>query len=74
MAPTLYTLQLEPYDDVVSIRDRLSFVQASHVLLMCPPGTPVLRRKLDLLLVQRQPALRRDGGSHPASNWRSRLL
>jgi hypothetical protein len=54
MAPTLYTLQLEPYDDVVSIRDRLSFVKASHVLLMCPPGTPVLRRKLDLLLVQRQ--------------------
>ena len=54
MAPTLYTLQLEPYDDVVSIRDRLSFVKASHVLLMCPPGAPVLRRKLDLLLVQRQ--------------------
>jgi hypothetical protein len=54
MAPTLYTLQLEPFDDVVSIRDRLTFIQASHVLLMCPPGTPVFRRKLDLLLVQRQ--------------------
>jgi hypothetical protein len=53
MRPTLYTLQLEPYDDVVSIRDRLTFIKASHVLLMCPPGESALRRKLDLLLVQR---------------------
>jgi hypothetical protein len=56
MAPTLYTLQLEPYDDVVSVRDRLTFIQASHVLLMWPPGAPVLRRELDLLLIQRQAA------------------
>lgn len=56
MAPELYTLQLDPYDDVVSVRDQLAFVRASHVLLMWPPGRSVLRRKLDLLLVQRQAA------------------
>jgi hypothetical protein len=56
MAPTLYTLQLEPYDDAVSVRDRLMFIQASHVLLMLPPETPGLRRKLDLLLILRQAA------------------
>ena len=57
MASELYTLQLEPYDDVVSVRDRLAFIQATHVLLMWPPGgSSMLRRKLDLLLILRQAA------------------
>jgi hypothetical protein len=47
-------LQLEPYDDAASVRDRLTFVEARRVLLMWPPNAPVLRRKLDLLLAQRQ--------------------
>ena len=54
MSAKLYTLQLEPYDDVASVRDRLTFVDASFVLVFWPPGTRILRRKLDLLLIQRQ--------------------
>lgn len=56
MTTDLYTLQLEPHDDPVSIRDRLTFIDARRVLLMWPPGVGLLRRKLDLLLVQRQAA------------------
>ncbi|MHA1569683.1 MAG: baseplate J/gp47 family protein, partial [Alphaproteobacteria bacterium] len=54
MPTRFYTLQLEPYDDVASIRDRLTFLNARYVLLMWPDVGSVLRRKLDLLLVQRQ--------------------
>ncbi len=59
----LYVIQLEPYDDVVSVRDRLSFVRADRVLLVWPnagaanrsnpSSTAILRRKLDLVLIQR---------------------
>ncbi|MBN1202442.1 MAG: baseplate J/gp47 family protein [Anaerolineae bacterium] len=56
MTSNLHILRLEPYDDVVSIRDRLTFVDARRVLLVWPAGAPGLRRKLDLLLVQRQAA------------------
>lgn len=55
MKPTLHVLRLEPHDDLVSIRDRLTFVRATHVLLVWPDGGAAFpRRKLDLLLVQRQ--------------------
>lgn len=56
MPTDLYTLQLEPYDDAVSVRDRLTFVQARRVALLWPAEGRILRRKLDLLLVQRQAA------------------
>jgi hypothetical protein len=56
MTTDLYTLQLEPHDDAVSIRERLTFIDARRVLLMWPPGVRLLRRQLDLLLVQRQAA------------------
>ncbi len=55
MKNKMVTLQLEPYDDHVSVRDRLSFVHADHVLLILPQ-VPILRRKLDLLLIQREAA------------------
>ncbi|MCC6799759.1 MAG: baseplate J/gp47 family protein [Anaerolineae bacterium] len=55
MKPTLHVLRLEPHDDVVSIRDRLTFVRSTHVLLVWPDDGAIFpRRKLDLLLVQRQ--------------------
>lgn len=53
---TITTLQLEPYDDVESVRDRLTFVDTPRVLLNWPPQGRILTRKLDLLLVQRQAA------------------
>lgn len=56
MTHDLYTLPLEPGDDHVSIRDALTFVNARRVALLLPPGVPVFRRRLDLLLVQRQAA------------------
>lgn len=58
----LQIVQLEPYDDVVSVRDRLTFVQGERVLLVLPrgeaPARPILSRRLDLLLIQREAARR----------------
>ncbi len=52
-------IQLEPHDDVVSVRDRLSFVGSRRILLVWPPGgEAVLRRKLDLVLLQREASRR----------------
>ncbi len=49
----LQIIQLEPYDDVASVRDRLAFVRADRVLLVWPKSGAILRRKLDLVLLQR---------------------
>ncbi|MHB8626161.1 MAG: baseplate J/gp47 family protein [Aggregatilineales bacterium] len=49
----LQIIQLEPYDDVASVRDRLAFIRADRVLLVWPKAGAVLTRKLDLVLVQR---------------------
>lgn len=54
----IHRLQLDQYDDVASIRDRLQFVTAGRVLLLFP-RQPILKRKLDLVLIQRE-AARRD--------------
>ncbi len=54
----IQSIKLEPYDDVVSIRDRLQFVETERVLLVLPPHGNVLRRKLDLVLIQREAARR----------------
>lgn len=50
----LHILHLEPDDDSVTIRDRLTFVRARRVLLVWPASGTILPRKLDLLLVLRQ--------------------
>lgn len=59
----LQVIQLEPYDDVASVRDRLAFVRAERVLLVWPrtpaDSAPILRRKLDLVLVGRECARRK---------------
>lgn len=55
----LQVIQLEPYDDVISVRDRLSFVNTERVLLVWPRAGSILKRKLDLVLIQREAARRR---------------
>jgi hypothetical protein len=55
----MHVIQLEPYDDVTSVRDRLTTIESDKVLLVFPRGdTPILRRKLDLVLIQREAARR----------------
>lgn len=51
-------IQLEPYDDVNSVRDKLGWVRAPRVLLVFPPGQSrgILRTRLDLVLLQREAA------------------
>lgn len=52
----LQIIQLESYDDVISIRDRLTFVSTERVLLVWPKRANAhpLKRKLDLVLIQRE--------------------
>ena len=54
MAGPVEIVQLEPHDDVTSVRDRLAFVKANRVLLVWPPAGCILSRKLDLVLLQRE--------------------
>ncbi|HJS28344.1 MAG TPA: hypothetical protein VJ768_01890, partial [Anaerolineales bacterium] len=46
-------LQLEQHDDVNSIRDKMGWGQTTRTLLVWPPGSRNLHRRLDLLLLQR---------------------
>lgn len=46
-------LQLEPHDDFISVRDKLSWRQASRVLLIWPQRGQLLARRLDLVLLLR---------------------
>lgn len=55
----IHRIQLEAYDDVVSVKDRLQFVETGRVILIFPPKAKILQRKLDLVLIQRE-AARRD--------------
>jgi hypothetical protein len=47
-------ITLDSQDDQVSARDKLSWAQASRVLLVWPGRGTVLTRRLDLVLLQRQ--------------------
>ncbi len=47
-------LQLEAADTVVTVRERLSRLRGRRVLLISRPDSPLLRRKLDLVLIQRE--------------------
>jgi len=46
-------LELHEQEDIHSIRDRLELVESERVLLVVPPFSDVLRRRVDLQLVQR---------------------
>lgn len=48
-------IQLEPHDDVHSVRDKLGWARAPRVLLVYPGnGHHILERRLDLVLLQRE--------------------
>lgn len=51
-------LQLEPQDDVISVRDKMTWGQTRRILLIWPSRIagqdPILNRRLDLVLLQRQ--------------------
>jgi hypothetical protein len=51
-------VQIEAGEDVVSVKDRLSFIRGRSVLLIWPESGTALTRKLDLVLIQRE-AMRR---------------
>jgi len=46
-------LELHEHEDIHSIRDRLEFAQSDRVLLVIPPYSDVLKRRVDLNLIQR---------------------
>ncbi len=52
-------LELHEHEDVHSIRDRLEFAQSERVLLMIPPYSDVLKRRVDLQLIQRFAQMKR---------------
>ena len=46
-------IQLDPADDVISVRDKMGWSQTSRILLVWPEQGQILTRRLDLLLLQR---------------------
>src|SRR5512133_3751040 len=48
-----YIVQLEPHDDAISARDKISWSKARRVLLIWPRRGKILSRRVDLLLLQR---------------------
>jgi hypothetical protein len=46
-------IQLDSHDDYISARDKMGWSQAGRILLVWPADKPVLRRRLDLILLQR---------------------
>jgi hypothetical protein len=54
-------IPLETHDDVTSTLDKLAWIRAPRVLLVFPddPDHPILQRRLDLLLIQREATRRR---------------
>jgi len=49
-------IYLEPTDDIISIRDRVEMAEAKRVLLVIPPYSNVLARRVDLQVIQRSAA------------------
>lgn len=46
-------IQLDPHDDIVSVRDRLGWARARRVVLIWPERGRILQRRLDLVLLKR---------------------
>jgi len=51
-------IQLEPYDDVSSTQDKMSWGKPARILLVWPPRGRVLESQLDLILLKRYSAER----------------
>lgn len=54
MAKQIEYVQLDSNDDVVTVKDRLSFIRGRRVLLIWPEDGTTLTRRLDLVMVQRE--------------------
>ncbi len=54
MAKQIEYVQLDKNDDVVTVKDRLSFIRGRRVLLIWPEEGTTLTRRLDLVMVQRE--------------------
>jgi hypothetical protein len=46
-------IQLEPYDDIYSVKDKIGWNQAPRILLIQPAREQILTRQLDLTLLKR---------------------
>ena len=46
-------IQLETYDDVISVRDKMSWAKTDRILLVIPRRSKILARILDMRLLQR---------------------
>ncbi|MGB8214653.1 MAG: baseplate J/gp47 family protein [Anaerolineales bacterium] len=46
-------IQLDPHDDVISIRDKMDWAKTPRILLVYPPRSRILGRTLDLHMLQR---------------------
>ena len=51
-----YIMQLEKYDDIVSVRDKMRWGKAGRILLVWPDRGEILNRRLDLVLLKRHSA------------------
>jgi hypothetical protein len=50
-------IQLEPHDDLISVKDKMSWAQAARIVLLWPEkGERILERELDLLMLLRHSA------------------
>jgi len=49
-------IYLDPADDLLSIRDRVEMAEARRVLLVIPPYSNVLHRRVDMQVIQRRAA------------------
>ena len=50
-----HVIQLEPYDDVTTVRDKMAWGKSARILLVWPEAEPhILNRRLDLVLIQRR--------------------
>lgn len=47
-------IHLEPFDDIISARDKINWSKAGRLLLVWPENAVILHRRLDLVLLQRQ--------------------
>src|SRR5512140_1085585 len=50
-------IQLLLHDDVISVRDKMSWAKTERILLVFPPHSHILARRLDLRLLQRHAAM-----------------
>src|SRR5512140_256141 len=46
-------IELEPHDDVISVRDKMAWAKTERIILVIPRQTHLHSRRLDLLHLQR---------------------